>query len=379
MRKSVVLRNKENNMAVTVIGVNSPQAVRKYSALLATDVLRQSYFGTKFMATGADASAPIQVHTELEKDAGDKIQVDLSARLRQQPVEGDDTLEGNEENLIFFTDELQIDQMRCGVNGGGRMTRKRTLHDLRTVARARQSEWWSQAFDEQLFMALSGTRGENGDYLYPLSYSGFAGNAFIAPDASHQLYSGGAASAATITIADTFSLTDIDRAVTRARTLGNDGSGQSKLRPIKIDGGEHFVMILSPEQELSLRSNTNAGQWLDIQKAAAAAEGRNNPIFKGSLGMYNNVILHSHDAIIRYTGGVGANIPVARGLFLGAQACSLAWGTAGAGLRFDWNEVMRDNGNQLVISSSSIFGIKKTRFDGADYGVIAIDSAAPKV
>lgn len=366
-------------MAVTVIGVNSPQAVRKYSALLATDVIRQSYFGNKFMATGADVKAPIQIHTDLEKDAGDKIQVDLSARLRQQPVEGDNILEGNEEDLIFFTDELQIDQMRCGVNGGGRMTRKRTLHDLRMVARSRQSEWWSQAFDELIFMYLSGTRGDNQDFLYPANYAGFAGNPIQAPDAQHHLYSGLATSLGSITATDTFTLQDIDRAVARARTLGNDGSGQSKLRPIKIDGSEHFVMILSPEQELSLRTNTNAGQWLDIQKAAAAAEGRNNPIFKGSLGMYNNVVLHSHDAVIRLTGGVGGNIPVARGLFLGAQAASLAWGTAGAGLRFDWHEMLRDNGNQLVISSSSIFGIKKTRFNGSDYGVIVVDSAVPAV
>jgi len=32
------------------------------------------------------------------------------------------------------------------------------------------------------------------------------------------------------------------------------------------------------------------GQWLDIQKAAAAAEGKNNPLFKGALGMYRGVI-----------------------------------------------------------------------------------------
>ena len=40
--------------------------------------------------------------------------------------------------------------------------------------------------------------------------------------------------------------------------------------------------------------------WADRKKqAAAAAEGRKNPIFQGGLGMYNNVVLHEHQAVIR--------------------------------------------------------------------------------
>lgn len=57
-------------------------------------------------------------------------------------------MEGNEEDLKFYTDSLYIDQARGGVNTGGRMTRKRTIHDLRKVARARQSEWWARVFDQ---------------------------------------------------------------------------------------------------------------------------------------------------------------------------------------------------------------------------------------
>ena len=66
-------------------------------------------------------------------------------------------------------------------------------------------------------------------------------------------------------------------------------------------------------QEDDLRSNTNTGQWLDIQKAAATAEGRNSPIFKGSLGMYRGVVLHSHHNVIRFDDyGAGSNYEAAR-------------------------------------------------------------------
>jgi hypothetical protein len=45
--------------------------------------------------------------------------------------------------------------MRGGVNAGGRMTRKRTLYDLREIAK-RESEYWARVFDELLFMYLLG-------------------------------------------------------------------------------------------------------------------------------------------------------------------------------------------------------------------------------
>lgn len=71
---------------------------------------------------------------------------------------------------------------------------------------------------------------------------------------------------------------------------------------------------------------------------------------------------------------------MARSLFLGRQAAVVAFGSPGTGLRFDWHEESRDNGNQAVITTSTIAGVKKTRFavDGVekDFGSISIDTAA---
>lgn len=375
-------------MAQTIVGLNDPKAVRRYSAFLAVDVGRQSYFNKKFMGAGVEAQTPIQMLPHLESDSGEQISYDLVMQLRMVPVEGDNTLAGKEEDLKFYTDQVYIDQARGGVNTGGRMTRKRTIHDLRKVARARQSEWWARIFDELFFLYLSGgfrTSGSgaatfaNSDYTYATGYVGFANNSFFAPDSEHYIPSntGGFGS---ITASDKMSLTLIDRAVARAETMGGGTSGVPMIEPVKIDGEEHFVLVMHPWQEYDVRTSTSTGQWLDIQKAAAAAEGRNNPIFKGSLGMYNNVVLHKHRAVLRRTDGGAGSVAVARALFLGRQAGVVAFGSPGTGLRFDWHEESRDNGNQAVITTSSIFGIKKTRFSIAgterDTGVIAIDTAA---
>jgi N4-gp56 family major capsid protein len=367
-------------MAQTIVGVNDAKAVRKFGGFLAVDVGRASYFNKKFMGVGIEAQTPIQTLLNLENDAGDTITYDLVMQLKMQPVEGDAILRGKEEDLKFYTDSVSIDQARGGVNTGGKMSRKRTLHDLRKIARARQTDWWARVFDELFFMYLSGRRGNNADFIYGTDYTGMAGNAFVAPDSLHLMYGGAATSKASLVAGDVMSLAAIDREVARASTMGGGSSGVPAIEPCKIDGEEHYVQVLHPWQEYSLRTTTSAGSWVDIQKAAAAAEGRSNPMFKGGLGMYNNVILHKHKAVITANDyGAGSNVASARSLFLGRQAAVVAFGSAGTGLRFDWHEEQEDRGNQVVITTGSIFGIKKTAFtiDGTsrDFGVIALDTS----
>lgn len=364
-------------MARTIVGLNDPKAVKRYSAFLAVDTARESYWNRKFMGVGEDSPTPVQMLPHLESDAGEYISFDLSIQLKQEPVEGDDIQEGTEEDLKFYTDGLYIDQARGGVNTGGRMTRKRTLHNLRLIARKRQSEWWARVFDELFFMYAAGARGVNTDFIYRTAFTGRANNLLVAPDSGHILYGGSATSKATVTVNDTMNITLIERAKTKAAMLGGGTQETPQIQPVMIDGEEHYVLVMNPWQEYNLRTNTNTGQWIDIQKALATAEGRNSPMCKGGLGMHNNVILHSHKGVVRFTDyGAGSDVGAARALFLGRQALVCAFGSSGTGLRFDWHEEARDNGNQAVISTSSIFGIKKTRFNSKDFGLLSLDTAA---
>lgn len=371
-------------MARTIIGVNDAKAVKRWSGLLAFDVSQKSYFNQRFMARGAEAEVPIQILTDLETDAGEMVSYDLLAELKMAPVEGEDTLEGKEESQKFYTDTIYIDQARCGVNTGGRMTRKRTLHNLREKAKRQQSSWWGRLQDELLMIYLAGARGINPNFLVPLGYTGRANNALFTPSATHTLFGGDATAFANLDVAtDKFSLGLIDRAKSRADTQGGGATSVPVMQPCKIDGNETFVCVMHTFQEDALRADTATGQWVDIQKAAAAAEGRNSPLFKGSLGMYRGVILHSHRNVIRFdNAGSTGLVPAARALFLGSQAAVCAYGSPGTNLRFDWHEETRDNGDKVVISTSSIFGTKKVRFDmdgdgtpETDFGVFALDTA----
>lgn len=365
----------------TIVGLNDPKAVKRYSGYLAVDSSRKGYWTRKFMGTGEDASMPVQMLPHLENDAGEQITYDLVMQLKMKPIEGDDKLKGNEEQLKFYTDNVYIDQSRGGVNSGGRMTRKRTLHNLRKIARTRQSEWWARCFDEQFFMYGSGARGINADYIFDTGYTGRANNAFSAPDTNHILYSGAATSKATLAATDKMTLGTIDRLVAKATMMGGGTTGIPQIQPIMVDGEEHYVLVMTPWDEYNMRTNATAGQWLDIQKAAATAEGRKSPIFKGGLGMYNDVVLHKHKAVVRFNDyGAGGNVAASRSLFLGTQAMVCAFGSPGTNLRFEWHEEQDDRGNEVIITTHAIYGVKKCSFTiggvATDFGVIAVESAA---
>lgn len=364
-------------MGQTIVGLNDPKAVKRWATNLAVDVAKTSYFAKNMTSSGVDISTPVHQLTDLESEAGDRITFDLSLQLTGEGTEGDDILEGNEMDLQFATDEIYIDQLRFAVNTGGKMTRKRTLHNLRAIGKARLADLWSRVMDELHFMYASGARGVNVGFNFRQNYKGFAGNPFEAPDDEHHLFGGDAISKFDLTESDKMDLNVIDKAVAQAEMMGGDSTQIPALQPIMIDGAQHFVLIMNPWQKYDLRTAVGDGKWLDIQKAAAASDGKGNPIFTGNCGKYNDVVLHSHKNVILFNDfGVQHDVMAARALFMGSQALEIAWGGAGDGTRYSWHEEAFDHGNQVAVSSGAIFGIKKTRFNDRDFGVISIDTAA---
>lgn len=353
----------------------SPQTVNKWSASLFRDITKKSYFEQRFI--GVSQNNCIQRLTDLERESGDTIKYDLSVRLRGRPTYGDERLENKQEQLKFYQDQVSIDQVRKSVSAGGVMTRKRTKHDLRTLAREKLSEYFATFMDEMYFMTLSGARGINQDFIESLDFTGFAGNGLTSPDAAHILYGGDAESKADIVETDYMSRTLIERASVQAKMMQAKDASQANMVPLMIGGEARYVCVMSPFQEHYMRTEDSAG-WLDIQKAVAAAKGDNNKIYRGGLGMINNVVLHSHQSVIRFNDyGADSDVPVSRALFLGAQAGVVAFGSPNGGSRFDWKEKLLDFDAEPVIAAGAVFGTKKSTFRGKDFGVMALDTAAP--
>jgi N4-gp56 family major capsid protein len=356
----------------TNIAFGSPQAVKKWSGKLFYDLFNKTYF--KRMSSEGQ-NGIIQRLTDLESDAGDTITFDLSVQLKGPPTSGDARLEGSEENLIFYNDNLFINQLRKAVSAGGKMARKRTLHNTRSIANDLLSDYWAKYFDEMLFIYLSGHRGINEDYTETVAYAGHAANPIQAPDAAHIIFAGAATSKATMAATDKMTKTVIERAATKATMMRAVDPTLVNMQPLMINGAPHFAMVMNPFQLHDLRTADTIG-WIDIQKAAAAAEGQKNAIFTGNTGMINNIVLHSHQSAIRFSDyGAGANVAAGRALLLGKQAGVVAYGSSG-GLRMSWKEEMKDYDNEPTVAAGTIMGVKKTRFNSTDFGVMSIDTAS---
>lgn len=351
-------------MAVTSYGTNDPLAVKLWSKRLSVEVLKNCW-ASKFM--GKTSASVIQIKDETQKGPGDKITYGLRMQLTGAGVVGDGTLEGQEESLTTYNDAVVIDQLRHAVRSAGRMSQQRVPFVVRDEALSGLRDWWTDRVDASFMNQICGYTAQTDSRFTGL-------NATIAPDANHIDIADGAGSTTegSITTISTYTLSFIDKAVERARTL------TPAIRPVIVQGKKFYVQFLHPYQVTDLRTNTATGQWVDIQKAAmTGGEIEDNPIFDGSLGVYNGTILHED---VRVTNGVSATTTalanIRRAVFCGAQACMIAFGRDNGPERFTWVEELFDYENELGVSAGLIFGIKKAVFNGTDFATVVTPTYA---
>jgi N4-gp56 family major capsid protein len=103
-------------MTVSSWGVNADEAVKLWSRKTMHEALKRT-LASKFMGDGSDSLC--QVHDDMQKASGDRVRTILRMQLTGAGIQGDNTLEGNEEALITFTDNVTIDQLRHAVRSGG--------------------------------------------------------------------------------------------------------------------------------------------------------------------------------------------------------------------------------------------------------------------
>lgn len=360
-------------MALTSYGLNSPETVKLWSRKLAREALKATYI-QKFIGKGKDSL--IQVKSDTQKGPGDRVRTILRMQLTGDGVQGDGTLEGNEEDLTTYTDDVVINQMRHAVRSGGKMSEQRIPFSVRAEAMDGLKDWFAERMDTSFFNQICGYTPQT-DTLFT------GNNAVIAPSASRHMWADNNSNDESLTTYadDKMTLDLIDKAVEKAETA------TPLIRPIMIGGEKHYVMFLHTYQATDLRISASAtgysGQWADIQKAAMqGGQISKNPIFTGALGMYNNVILHKST---RVTKGVNSSTGAAednvrRAVLCGAQACGMGFGQGHSANQYSWKEELFDYENQLGVSGGCISGLKKHSYavDGTatDFGTIVVSTYA---
>lgn len=313
-----------------------------------------------FLSKGnRDATRPVHYITELtETEKGTRCVMPLVHDLKGDGIVGDNLLEGNEESLTDDYIEIQIDQLRNGVKSRGRLSEQRTVIQFRVQAKDKLAFWKSDREDELMFLTASGvpyTKRLDGATRDASQFPQLSFAADVtAPTTERVFYAGVATSAATLTANDKMSWRGLNGLKSTAI--------RKRIKPLRIKGKPHYIIIMSPEQARDLRDDT------DYKSAVGQAgkRGDSNPLFTGEFASPNGLILYEHNKVYNTLGlasgskwGAAGTVDGAQALLLGAQAL----GYAHIG-QDQWNESdQTDYQNRKGMAYSCMIGIIKAVFD----------------
>ena len=353
---------------------------------------------------------PIVKAGDLAKGAGDTVSIDLFNILQGKPVMGDKRIEGRMMQLTYSSMDVRIDQVRGGADSGGRMTQKRTVHNLRNISLAGLQAWMQRLEDQTALVHLAGARGsqQTSDWVVPLQSDADFGEIMVntvkAPTKNRYFAANDATTPADIGTNDALTLQDIDRIVAQLR------ESPVVMQSVKIKGDDRawndplWVMFVTERQWLYLQSRTSQTTWRQAVQYAFERKsgGLKHPLFDAyETIMWNGVLIKrmnryairfaAGDSVVTDTGGadgltytestVQTAQPVDRAVIVGAQALAKAYGKSASDYFYDWSEKEVDHGNSIETVAASMTGSAKIRFkiDGADtdFGVAVVDSYAP--
>lgn len=407
----------------TSIPVGSPLARKVYSVglfsrvqhtpgfmnLISGEMPKEGQFAAKAKGQ-TSADYPIVKTGDLAKGAGDLISVDLFNILEGKPTMGDKRISGRMMQLTSSSMDVRIDQARGGADSGGKMTQKRTVHNLRSIAMAGLQAWSQRYEDQTSLVQLAGARGSQvtSDWVVPLASDADFGeimvNSVRAPTKNRYFSCNDATGPADMGTNDAMTLQDIDRLVAVLR------ESTSVLQSIKIAGDDRawndplWAMFVTERQWLYMQSRTSQTQWRQALQNAfeRKSAGVKHPLFDAyETIMWNGVLIKrmnryairfdTGSSVVVDSGGTDgrtytetnqtAAVPTDRAIIVGAQALAKAYGKSASDYFYDWSEEKVDHGNAVEIVSSIMGGCSKVRFkvDGTDtdFGVAVMDSYAP--
>ena len=243
-------------MAETVFLTNDALTRKKWARELFSIILPATEINS-LVGTGKDSI--IQMRTELGKGEGDKLTFGIRLPLEGEGIVGSDTVEGNEEKLVFKDFNATIEELNHAVSTGGKMNQQRIPYNLMQEGKDGLQYWWAEKLSDMALAHLCG------DTTYKVAGVTFAQDP-VDPDGEHWLKVNDVAEASQ-TSADLIDLTFLDRMKQQAE-VPDASKNCYKVRPLLLKGKKYYRVILHNYVFDRLRQNTNVGQWGDLQRAA---------------------------------------------------------------------------------------------------------------
>lgn len=366
-------------MALTNFAALTPEQKIVWSRDVWRDA-RDMSFINKFV--GTSENSVIQRITELTKtEKGEKVLMHLLADLTDDGVIGDNEREGNEEEMMTYTDDITIDLISHGVRQKGKLADQKTVVGFREHARDVLSYWLANRMDQLAFLTLAGigydknndgsarTSGAFASLAFAADVSAPTANRHYRVDATTGIEAGDTAAVAA---ADVLTYDHIVDLTTLAKT--------NYIKPLMAGGKEYYVAFVRPEALAQLKKDQ------DFQRAVVTGLPRSeaNPFFSGGTVTVDGLVFHEHRLVYNTKGatsgtdkwGSGSDIDGSRMVIAGSQALGMA-DIMGP----EWSEKLFNYDSSPGINIDKMFGLLKPKYytnyskSIEDFGAMCVDHA----
>lgn len=326
---------------------------------------------TPFMGTNSEAI--IHVNEDLSRKKGDAVTFNFEEALDGEGVEGDSTMEGNEEQLNYFGQQVVLNRFKNAVRTRGKLSDQRFAFEIMGRLRPALTRWLAQKGESKISDAYSAVAS---GLIYG-DASAAQRNTWHDNNSDRVLY--GASTANFVAGDHAASLANVDGTndilstgiISLAKRLAQRSN--PKIRPIKIEGGEEWYLMFV--DELASRDLKEGTAWQQAQREAQL-RGRDNPIFTGMLGTWDGVILKEAPKTLNLAGVGAGSINVANNVLVGAQSILWAQGGEDGGQQVSMVEEKFDYGNKTGVQIASMYEVEKAFFNDKQHGVISVYTSA---
>lgn len=366
-------------MANTIFNSSDPQTVKLWSMRIYRDFVTDTGMLAAMMEAGI-----VRKHEDTSENAGDRVRLSFLQKQTGAGLIGNQSADGNENALVYFTDDLLINQLRYPIEIPNVMTisQQRVVYDLPEDTYKVSMDWLAQRGIVSVLYQLAGFNALTFSYQ-GTTYSGaqrltLTGmNAPTAPSANRKLYVGNNTSD-TSTQSDptaTMKLSLIDQLEAMAEI-----ANPYYIRPLSETGEIKYHLYVHTFQWQQLIQDTSSPiQFRDIFGNSIAA-GSGDGGFGRSM-VYSQTLIMKTDKIpngLSADDGTGVVLPnVRRAVFCGRDAVAFALGRGYDDGKeivpgFLIREDVTDIGNTRRVAINALWGANKVTFNGTDHGVIVV-------
>jgi len=369
-------------MATTSFSTNSSSTVKLWSERTLYDFVSDTEMLGQMIKAGV-----LRRVDNTNKDAGDRVTVSFLNRLTDQGLLGSAAATGSESALTYFTDNLNIDQLRIPVSIPAPYTidSQRVQYDLPEDTYRVMSEWMKVRGILGAFNQLAGNTANTITYD-GVAYSGndrlkITGlNADAAPSTTSgvtRIIRPNSLTTDQAVAADTTATLKLSH-VLQCETIAQ--TARPYIRPLSETSEVKYHMYVHTQQYNDLLQDTSSPyQYRDIQNSLITS-GRGEGEIQRSFVFSQTRIFNSDKIPLGVNSSTSAAVSnCRRAIFCGRDAGAIAFGkgysdgraeVAGFRINSDYYDIAQVQRFAMV----GVFGIKKIQFNSNDNGVIVVST-----